>query len=47
MIFFFKPGLGFAIWNFGHWNLFVIWGLLFGISTKVSSTLNAEPLNLD
>jgi hypothetical protein len=21
----------FAIWNFGHWKLFVIWDLLFGI----------------
>jgi len=25
----------FGILNFGHWNLFVIWNLLFGISTLI------------
>ncbi len=24
----------YKVWNFGHWNLFVFWDLLFGISTN-------------
>ncbi|CAB1084186.1 hypothetical protein D1AOALGA4SA_11713 [Olavius algarvensis Delta 1 endosymbiont] len=30
----------FAVWNFGHWKLFVFWDLLFGIFLNAATSPN-------